>query len=102
MSRNKDGAAAVGVATAACAVCCAGPILGFLAALGVAGAISVAALGLVGGVLVATIGLIVYRRRRGTTACAAEPETVTVAGPTSPRSAATAGVGASTPTSDRD
>ena len=32
--RQRDGAAIVGVGAAACAVCCAGPILAFLAAIG--------------------------------------------------------------------
>lgn len=73
MSTRKDGAALVGIGAAACAVCCAGPLLGFLAAIGLGTIAGVALFGAVG--LVATaIGvlLVLRRRRRQSVACRAE------------------------------
>jgi hypothetical protein len=64
MSTNKQNAAIVGVGAAACAVCCAGPILGFLALIGlgtIAGALLFGALGLV---IAAVSVFVVLRRRR--------------------------------------
>lgn len=72
MSSNKDGAALVGIGAAACAVCCAGPILGFLAAIGLGTAAGVAIFG-AGGLAVAAVGLVfvLRRRRRRQAACQA-------------------------------
>jgi hypothetical protein len=71
MSGNRDGAAMVGVGALACAACCAGPILGFLAALGLgtfAGAMVFGAGALfVGGAVAAAV---VGSRRRRAAACA--------------------------------
>ncbi|MCU1503162.1 MAG: hypothetical protein JWM12_2516, partial [Ilumatobacteraceae bacterium] len=36
MSSKREGAAVIGAGAAACAACCAGPILGFLGAVGLA------------------------------------------------------------------
>ena len=47
MSTKKENAAIVGVGAVACAACCAGPIIGFLGALGL----------LAGGAVFGTIGL---------------------------------------------
>lgn len=79
MSGKKDSAAIVGVGAAACAVCCAGPILGFLAAIGIGAAAGFALLGLVGLVIAATVGIVLGRRRQGRrTTCAPVPETVLI------------------------
>ncbi len=70
MSSRRDGAALVGVGAAACAVCCAGPILGFLAAIGVGTAAGFARFGVVGLLSALTVGVAMYvRRRRRSTAC---------------------------------
>lgn len=80
MSRRRDNAAVVGVgAAAACAVCCAGPILGILAAIGLTTAASVAVFGLIGLAIAAlAIPVIVRRRSRTTTGCATVTEPVIV------------------------
>jgi mercuric ion transport protein len=70
VSGNREGAALAGVGVAACAVCCAGPILGVLAAIGlgtVAGAMVFGVGVLVVGALVAT--MVIVRRRRRVAAC---------------------------------
>lgn len=71
MSGNKERAALVGVGVAACAVCCAGPILGFLAAIGLGTALGVAVFG-VGALVVgaAIAAFVIVRRRRRATSCA--------------------------------
>ncbi len=76
-----DTKAIVGVGVAACAVCCAGPILGFLAAIGLGTALGAALWG-VGAVLVGALVAIVViarRRRRAVTCVTAEPEAIGVA-----------------------
>lgn len=65
MSTKKQEAAVVGVGLAACAACCAGPILGVLTAIGLGTAAGVGLLGagaLVIGMVAATV--VVVRRRR--------------------------------------
>ncbi len=71
MSGKKDGAALVGVGVAACALCCAGPILGFLAAIGLGTAVGVAVFG-VGALVVgaAIAAFVIVRRRRRGASCA--------------------------------
>jgi mercuric ion transport protein len=66
MSGKRDGAALVGVGAAACAVCCAGPILGFLAAIGLGTAAGAAVFGVSALVVGAAIAafVVVHRRRR--------------------------------------
>jgi len=61
----RDGAAVVGVGAAACAVCCAGPIVAFLGAIGVGTVFGIALFG-VFGLLVAALAipLLVRRWRR--------------------------------------
>ncbi len=70
MSVTKDNATIVGVGAAACAVCCAGPILGLLAAIGLGTAAGLALFGsialLIGAV---AVGSLMARRRRGSNAC---------------------------------
>ena len=70
MSSKKQDLALVGAGAAACAVCCAGPILGFLAAIGLGTVVGFAVLGAIGlvGVAVGTIAVL-RRRRRRTGAC---------------------------------
>lgn len=66
MSAKKENAAILGVGVAACAVCCAGPILGVLAAIGLGTAAGVAVFGtaaLLIGALAVTV-VIIRRRRR--------------------------------------
>lgn len=69
-AKKRDNAAIVGVGLAACAVCCAGPILGVLAAIGAGTVAGFALFGtvavFVGAMLVA---FVVVRRRRRAAAC---------------------------------
>ena len=83
MSVKREGAAIVGVGAAACAACCAGPILGFLGAIGL-GTISGVLLFGAAGMLVAGVGVaaLTLRRRRRITTCATAREAVAVAMPT--------------------
>ncbi len=60
---RKDNAALVGVGAVACAACCAGPILGVLAAIGLGTAVGVALWGL-GALVVGLLVLAVLVRRR--------------------------------------
>lgn len=71
MSATREHAAIVGVGVAACAVCCAGPVLGFLAAIGLGTAAGFALFGTVA-VLVGAAGaaFVLVRRRRRADACA--------------------------------
>lgn len=81
MSAKKENATIVGVGVAACAVCCAGPILGVLAAIGLGSAAGFALFGtaaiVIGAVLLA---FFVVRRRRRVSACeiGVTPEAVPV------------------------
>jgi hypothetical protein len=80
MSGKKDGATLVGVGAVACAVCCAGPILGFLAAIGLGTAAGFAVFGVSALVVGAAIAwFVIVRRRRRAASCArvgAEPTPV--------------------------
>jgi mercuric ion transport protein len=66
MSAERENAAIIGAGVAACAVCCAGPILGVLAAIGLGTAAGFALFGafaiVIGAVAVAFV--LVRRRRR--------------------------------------
>lgn len=73
MSRRKEGLGVVGLGAAACAACCVGPILGFLAAIGLGTALGVAAFGLAG-LAIAALAVPVVVRRSG----ACEPGTYEV------------------------
>ena len=67
MSTKRESAAVIGVGAAACVACCAGPIIGLLAALGIGSVVSVllfGTIGLVAAVVVAAIWLQRRRRRR--------------------------------------
>ncbi|MEO8264755.1 MAG: hypothetical protein ABI706_04500 [Ilumatobacteraceae bacterium] len=65
MTTKKQDVALIGAGAAACAVCCAGPMLGFLAAIGLGTAAGVAVFG-AAGLVIAVIGVLVVlgRRRR--------------------------------------
>jgi mercuric ion transport protein len=81
VSTKKESATIVGVGAAACAVCCAGPILGALAAIGLGTAAGLALFGAVALLMGAALSaLVVTRRRRRAVACASseasEPVTV--------------------------
>ena len=85
MSSKRDGAAVVGVGLAACAACCAGPILGVLGAIGLGTLTGVLLFGTVGLLFAgAALVLIVARRRqrRRTAGCTAAPQVVAVDMPT--------------------
>lgn len=62
---KKEGVAVVGIAAVACAACCAGPIIGFVAALGIGAGLAVAVFG-VGGLVVAVLGAMWLARRKRT------------------------------------
>lgn len=71
MSAKKENAAIIGVGVAACAVCCAGPILGVLAAIGLGSAAGFALFGAFAIVVgVAVVAFVLMLRRRRVTACA--------------------------------
>ena len=69
---KKANAAVLGVGAAACAACCAGPILGFLAAIGLGTAAGFALFGAAAIAVgaIATV-IVVRRRRRRAASCAA-------------------------------
>lgn len=79
MSTTKENVTIVGVGAIACAACCAGPIVGFLAAIGLGTAAGFALLG-TAAIAIGTIAIIVVvrRRRRQATSCAAAPGPVAV------------------------
>lgn len=61
---RRAGPGAAGVGAAACAACCVGPVVGFLAAAGVASVLAAAVLGVVGLVVVGATVTVWQRRRR--------------------------------------
>jgi hypothetical protein len=67
----------LGAGAAACAACCAGPIIGFLAATGVATLLGAVAFGVVGVVAALAGAAVLSRRRRRQQRCA--PATAPVA-----------------------
>ena len=64
MSGEKANKAIVGVGVAACAVCCAGPILAVLAAVGVSTGVGYAYFGLAAVIVGAAVAVLVLLRRR--------------------------------------
>ena len=79
MSAKKENAAIIGVGVVACAVCCAGPILGVLAAIGLGTAAGVALFGtfaILGGA--AAVAFVVVGRRRRAKACTPTEPTAAV------------------------
>jgi len=83
VSTGKERAAVVGVGAVACAACCAGPILGFLAAIGLGTAAGFAVFG-TGAIVIGALAVVVVmrRRHRRATSCAAVAAPVAVAMPT--------------------
>lgn len=78
-SQTKENAAIVGVGVAACAVCCAGTILGVVAAIGLGTAAGFALFGAVAvAVGAVSIAFVLVRRRRVAADCAAAETTATV------------------------
>ncbi len=70
MSAKKENATIIGVGVAACAVCCAGPILGVLAAIGLGTAAGFALFGAIAIVIgAAVIAFVLVRRRRRAATC---------------------------------
>ena len=70
MNDRKDNASILAVGVAACAVCCAGPVLGVLAAIGLGTAAGFALFGTIAIVLGAGIvAFVVIRRRRRALSC---------------------------------
>ena len=69
MSQSKQGLGIVGFGAAACAVCCAGPILGFLAAIGLGTVLGVAVFGAAGLAIALLAVFPIVRRRRQAAAC---------------------------------
>jgi hypothetical protein len=70
VSAKKQNATIFGVGAAACAACCAGPILGVLAAIGLGTAAGFALFGVVAIVIgVATVSFVLVRRRRAIAGC---------------------------------
>ena len=83
MKADRQQLRGVGVAGVACAACCAGPVIGFFAALGLGTTIGLAGSVLVG-VLIAIAGILLarHRRRARQAACAVPSTNVAVAVPT--------------------
>lgn len=70
MSGEKANGALIGVGVAACAVCCAGPILGVFAAIGISTGVGYALFGVGALVIgVASAAYVVMRRRRRARGC---------------------------------
>ena len=83
MSIKKENATIVGVGAAACVACCAGPIIGFLAAIGIGTAAGFALFGTISLVIGAlTVAFVVRRRRLRAATCSTTPTTVAVEMPT--------------------
>jgi len=79
MSTTRHSAALVGAGVAACAVCCAGPILAILAAIGLGTAAGYALLGAVAVLLgAAALAVVLIRRRRRAGRCVPTPQAVPV------------------------
>jgi hypothetical protein len=65
----KTGFGLIGVGAAACVACCAGPILGFLAATGIASVLGAVVFGAAGLVVVLAVAAVVWQRRRRRQRC---------------------------------
>ena len=79
MSAKKETASILGIGVAACAACCAGPILGVLAAVGLGTAVGFALFGTIAILIGATVlAVVVIRRRRRAQACSSSDSSVPV------------------------
>ncbi len=84
-SATREGVGLVGLGVAACAACCAGPILAFLGGLTIAGLASTLVIGVAGlaiALVAGTAWFIVRRRRRNACRDGAAGGPVSVASPT--------------------
>ena len=83
MSAKNENVAVIGVGVVACAACCSGPILGFLAAIGLGSAAGFALFGTAALVLgTLAVAVVLHRRRRRVNGCAPTPAPVAVEMPT--------------------
>ncbi len=83
MNIKKENAAIVGVGAAACVACCVGPIIGFLAAIGIGTAAGFAMFGTISLIVGAlAVAFVLRRRRRRAITCSTTPATVAVEMPT--------------------
>lgn len=89
--RPKAGFGVLGLGAAACAACCAGPILGFFAATGIVSVLGAVMFGVVGLVaFLAIAALLLLRRRRQAQRCTSAPGPDTLDAPElEPRTTAT-------------
>jgi hypothetical protein len=62
--RPRAGVGVLGAGAAACAACCAGPVLGFLAATGIASVLGAVVFGVVGLAVVLAVAAVFWQRRR--------------------------------------
>jgi hypothetical protein len=69
----KKGAGILGLGAAACAACCAGPILGVIAAAGFLTAAAYVAVGVIGLAIAVPFAVWTIRRRRAKAACEVPP-----------------------------
>ena len=76
-TKRRDAFGVVGFGLAACAACCAGPVLGFLAAIGLFTVTGIAVFG-AAGLLAFAPGAVWWARRRRRQVCAAPDEAVPV------------------------
>lgn len=82
MSIKKEDATIVGVGAAACVACCAGPIMGFVAAIGIGSAAGFALFGTISLLIGALAVVLVIRRRRRAITRSNAPATVALEMPT--------------------
>lgn len=73
--RKRDGFGVVGIGLAACAACCAAPIVALLGGLSLAGAVGSRFIGVSGLLLalLAGVGYVILRQRRTRVACSTAP-----------------------------
>ena len=73
--KKRDAFSVVGIGVAACAACCAAPILALVGGLSLAGAVGSLFIGVAGLVvaLLAGIAYAIVRRQRGQTSCSTAP-----------------------------
>jgi hypothetical protein len=81
---NRPERVALTGAAAVCGACCAGPILGLLAVIGLGTALGLATYGLLGLLVavVGAVGVVMVRRRRRARACSTAAGPVAVSAPT--------------------
>ena len=70
---NKDAMSVVGVGAAACAACCAVPIMGVIAAAGLAAAVAYAAAGAIALTIAVPALVWAIRKRRAAPTCSTDP-----------------------------